>query len=83
VRVQFDHTGSGLAVRGDGALNWFELAGADGKWVEAQAVIEGSEVHVTAAAVPEPKALRFAWSQIAEPNLINKEGLPAGAFRTR
>jgi sialate O-acetylesterase len=25
--------------------------------------------------------MRFAWSQIAEPNLMNGAGLPAGAFR--
>ena len=25
--------------------------------------------------------MRFAWSMLAEPNLMNAEGLPAGAFR--
>ena len=28
-----------------------------------------------------PVAMRFAWSMLAEPNLMNAEGLPAGAFR--
>jgi sialate O-acetylesterase len=32
--------------------------------------------------VPEPKAARFGWHQTAEPNLINREGLPASPFRT-
>jgi sialate O-acetylesterase len=27
-------------------------------------------------------AVRFAWREDAEPNLINKEGLPASPFRT-
>jgi sialate O-acetylesterase len=83
VRVKFDHTGGGLAARDGKALTWFEVAGADGKFADAEAVIEGSDVLVSAASVPEPKAVRFAFSQIAEPNLMNKEGLPAGAFRSR
>ena len=36
----------------------------------------------TSTAVAKPDRARFAWSQIAEPNLMNKEGLPAGAFNT-
>jgi sialate O-acetylesterase len=83
VRVKFDHTGGGLASRDGKPLTWFELAGADGKFVAAEAVIEGNDVLVSAAAVAEPKAVRFAFSQIAEPNLMNKEGLPAGTFRSR
>ena len=83
VRLKFDHTGSGLAARDGKPLTWFEIAGADGKFVPAEAAIDGNDVVVGAAGVAEPKAVRFAWSQIAEPNLINREGLPAGAFRTR
>lgn len=83
IRLQFDHTGSGLAARDGKPLNWFEIAGADGRFVPAEAAIEGNEIVAKAAAVAAPEAVRFAWSQLAEPNLINKEGLPAGAFRTR
>ena len=83
IRVKFDSTGSGLAARDGKPLTWFEVAGDDGKFVEATAAIEGSDVVVSAPTVAAPKAVRFAFSQIAEPNLINKEGLPAGAFRTR
>ena len=83
VRLKFEHTGGGLVARDGKPLNWFEIAGADGKFVPAEAVIDGKDVVVSAAGVPEPKNVRFAFSQIAEPNLMNKEGLPAGAFRTR
>lgn len=83
IRVKFDHTGGGLASRDSKPLTWFEVAGADGKFVAADAAIDGNDVLVSAAGVAEPKAVRFAWSQIAEPNLMNKEGLPAGAFRTK
>lgn len=83
IRLKFDHTGGGLASRDGKPLTWFEVAGADGKFVAAEAAIDGKDVIVSAAGVAEPKSARYAWSQIAEPNLMNKEGLPAGAFRTR
>jgi sialate O-acetylesterase len=83
IRLKFDSVGGGLASRDGKPLNWFEVAGADGKFVAANAAIDGKDVVVSAAGVAEPKAARFAFSQLAEPNLMNKEGLPAGAFRTK
>jgi sialate O-acetylesterase len=35
----------------------------------------------SAPGVKHPVAMRFAWSMLAEPNLMNAEGLPAGVFR--
>jgi sialate O-acetylesterase len=32
--------------------------------------------------VAKPVAVRFAWSEDAEPNLVNGAGLPASPFRT-
>jgi sialate O-acetylesterase len=37
---------------------------------------------VASDAVPKPVAVRFAWRDDAEPNLMNKAGLPASPFRT-
>jgi len=37
---------------------------------------------VSAKEVKKPVAVRFAWDNIAEPNLFNKAGLPASSFRT-
>ena len=82
IRLSFNHTGSGLASRDAKPLDWFEIAGEDGKFVKAQAVIDGNTVLVSSDAIAKPTAARFAWHQEAEPNLINKEGLPAGPFRT-
>ena len=58
------------------------MAGADKKFVPAKAVIEGNEVVVSAEGVAQIAAVRFAWVETAEPNLANKEGLPAYPFRT-
>ena len=81
IRVSFDHVGGGLASRDGKPLTWFEIAGADGKFVDAKAQIDGDTVVVSSEDVTEPVAVRFAWSQAAEPNLMNKEGLPASAFQ--
>jgi sialate O-acetylesterase len=82
IRLSFNHTGSGLASRDAKPLDWFEIAGEDGKFVKAQAVIDGNTIVVSSDAIAKPTAARFAWHQEAQPNLINREGLPAGPFRT-
>ena len=63
-------------------LTHFTIAGEDQQFVEATATIEGDAVVVTSDKVAKPVAVRFGWDQLAEPNLANKEGLPASPFRT-
>ena len=81
-RLTFDHVGSGLATRDGNAPSHFEIAGADKVFHPATAVIEGNELVVSSDAVAEPKAVRYAFTSGAMPNLMNKEGLPASSFRT-
>ena len=83
IRIRFDHVGSGLASRDGRPLNWFEIAGEDRQFVPAQAEIDGDTVVVRSDKVARPAAVRFGWHQEADPNLINKEGLPAAPFRTQ
>ena len=80
--LKFSHTGSGLVSRDGKALDWFLVAGPDGKFVPAEAVVKGKKVIVSAEGVASPQAVRFAWNEVAQPNLFNKEGLPAAPFRT-
>ncbi|HTV48889.1 MAG TPA: sialate O-acetylesterase [Phycisphaerae bacterium] len=80
--IHFDDVGGGLVSRDGKPLNWFEIAGADRKFVPAQAQIVGDTVVVESESVVNPVAVRFGWSDVAEPNLMNKEGLPALPFRT-
>jgi len=82
IRVRFDYVGGGLASRDGRPLNWFEIAGDDRKFVKAEATIDGDSVVVRSATVSRPVAVRFGWNRAAEPNLMNKEGLPASPFRT-
>ncbi|QDU58713.1 sialate O-acetylesterase [Aeoliella mucimassa] len=81
-RVHFDHVDGGLASRDGEPLTWFSLAGSDREFHPAEARIEGDTVVVTSPDVPAPVAVRFAWSDTAEPNLMNKAGLPASSFRS-
>lgn len=80
--LKFENTYGGLASRDSQPLTWFTVAGEDGKFVPAEARIVGETVEVTAAKVAAPKVVRFAWHQLAQPNLVNKAGLPAEPFRT-
>ncbi len=94
-RISFEHTGGGLtAAKKENArsieppqpvekLEGFAVAGADKKWVWADAVIDGSAVVVSSAEVKEPVAVRYGFSTNPDKaNLYNKEGLPASPFRT-
>jgi sialate O-acetylesterase len=81
--LQFANTGSGLMAKGNKELKYFAIAGADKKFVWANATIEGNKVVVWSDQVPQPVAVRYAWADNPEgANLYNKEGLPASPFRT-
>ena len=45
-------------------------------------MIERATVVLSSDAVARPIAVRFAWHQMAEHNLINSAGLPASPFRS-
>ncbi len=82
IRIAFEHTGKGLVSRNGKPLTFFTIAGEDKKFVPAVAEIEGNEVVVSAKDLKAPVAVRFGWHQNSEPNLSNKDGLPASPFRT-
>jgi len=81
VRLRFSHA-EGLHTADGASLKGFAVAGADGKFVWASATIEGREIVVWSDAVARPLAVRYAWADNPEANLINGAGLPASPFRT-
>jgi sialate O-acetylesterase len=83
LRVSFTSVGGGLVTRDNKPADNFEIAGADGNFVEATAKIDGASVLLASAKVAKPTAMRFAWKDLAEPNLMNKEGLPVSVFRAQ
>jgi sialate O-acetylesterase len=81
VRVRFEHA-AGLKTRDGSAPKGFAVAGADRKFVWAEARIEGDAVVVWSPRVPRPVAVRYAWADSPACNLYNGAGLPASPFRT-
>lgn len=81
IRLHFDHTDGGLVARG-GELKGFAIAAADGKFVWADAKIDGATVVVSSASVKNPVAVRYAWASNPFCTLFNQAGLPASPFRT-
>lgn len=82
VQIFFDYVGRGLTYKGD-KLHGFTISGADGEFVEADAVIEGNTVIVSSKEIENPVHVRYAWSNNpVEANFFNKEELPASPFTT-
>jgi sialate O-acetylesterase len=80
VEVTFDNIDKGLETADGKAPTWFEVS-ADGKaFVAAEAVIRGNTVTVRSNEVPIPTFVRMGWSEIAVPNLRDKNGWPAFQF---
>ncbi|WP_080057843.1 sialate O-acetylesterase [Spirosoma aerolatum] len=83
ITISFTHVGGGLITHDGEELGEFAIAGSDKKFVWAKAKIEGDKVVVWSDEVLSPKFVRYAWADNpVNPNLYNKEGLPASPFRT-
>ena len=81
--LSYDHTGSGLVTNDGGEPAEFAIAGADKKFVWGKAKIENDQVIVWHEDIKDPKYVRYAWADNpVNPNLFNREGLPASPFRT-
>lgn len=80
LRVSFTHAEGGLATHGE-ALKGFQVAGQDGKYVPADARIEGTSVVASSPSVSSPVRVRYGWSDDPGCNLYNGEGLPASPFQ--
>jgi sialate O-acetylesterase len=82
--ISFSSIGSGLVAKGGNDLHYFEVAGEDRKFVEANATIEGNRVVVWSEKINSLIYVRYAWADNpATANLYNKEGLPASPFEAR
>lgn len=72
----------GLRTTDGQAPRHFELAGADGQFLPADATIDGNTIVLASPDVPHPTAVRYAWSESALPNLTNTANWPAYPFST-
>ncbi len=81
IRIQFTSVGDGLSVHGD-KLAGFAIAGAEGDFVWANAVVDGNDVVLSAQGINQPKRVRYNWASNPIGNLFNQAGWPAAPFRT-
>lgn len=81
LRVHFTHAGTGL-ISSNRPVQSLEVAGADHKFYPATGKIERDTLLVSAREVPQPLAVRYAWSNAPVANLFNGAGLPAVPFRS-
>ncbi len=81
VTVTFNDAGAALSTSNAAAPASFELAGADGVFYAATAVISGATVSVSSVNVPAPVKVRYAWQPYAAGNLVNAAGFPASTFQ--
>lgn len=84
LEITFTNTGSGLLALNNKPLQYFTVAAENGKYVWAQAVIQGNKVIVWNDTISHPVSVRYAWADNPEgANLYNKEMLPASPFEAR
>lgn len=86
--LTFDFAPQGLRTIDVDEVKGFALCGADQKWVWAKASIIGgskkgtNQIAVSSPQVPQPVAVRYAWSDNPICNVFSAEGLPVAPFRT-
>eukprot|EP00930_Biecheleria_cincta_P038307 TRINITY_DN26329_c0_g1_i1.p1 TRINITY_DN26329_c0_g1~~TRINITY_DN26329_c0_g1_i1.p1 ORF type:complete len:974 (+),score=148.58 TRINITY_DN26329_c0_g1_i1:55-2922(+) len=81
-RLHFGNA-EGLCARNGDELGGFAIAGLDGIFHWAEALIDGETVTVSHRDVLSPAAVRYAWqSNPVDANLMNGAGLPAASFRS-
>ena len=80
--IRFNYFGAmGITPR-FGPIIGFEIAGEDRKFVKAEAKFDNVGVVVWNNDVKNPVAIRYAFKNYVECNLIGANGLPVSSFRT-
>jgi sialate O-acetylesterase len=84
LRLHFDNADCGLELCGctDDVVASFEIAGDQGKYYPAKALIENGCVILSSDKVPFPKRARYAWYKYGPTPLYAKNSLAVMPFRT-
>lgn len=78
--VLIDNADEGFTLTGEPV--GFELAGADGVYHPAKAVLLPGRITLTADAVAAPVSARYAWTNYMEVTVFGRNGLPLAPFRS-
>ena len=79
IRVTFRFTTTSLVPKTDKLIG-FEIAGVDGQFLPAEAVVEETTILVFNKKIKAPTQVRYAFKNASEANLFNGVGLPASSF---
>ena len=80
VIISFEYD-ENLHTSDNAPLRTFELAGENGIFYPAEAIISRNKVKVKSKKVKKPKFVRYAWQPYTRANLVNDSGFPASTFR--
>lgn len=83
VRISFIYAQNGLKTKGDVSVKGFAVAGIDGKWVWADAKIDGKDIIVSSTEIIVPTQVQYAWQSNPDCNLYNAENLPVLPFKAK
>ena len=78
--IEYDGMGSGLTTRDGKAPDWFYALTNKGRYAKVKADLRGDKVYISSKNLARRTVIRFGWDEAAQPNLINREGLPALPF---
>ena len=78
--VLTDHAAEGFLLKGE--PSGFALAGADGVFHPAEAVLLPDCIRLTAKGVSSPAYARYAWTNYMDVTVFGMNGLPLAPFRT-
>lgn len=82
IQLSFDYAKTGLIIKELNGENNIMIAGADKIFKKAKVKVDGNKLIVLSDEVKNPVAVRYAFTNIAEGTLFNKDGLPSSSFRT-
>ena len=81
--LTFDYLDGGWRPFDVAAPRGFTIAGADKKFVKADAkIVDGNRIEVSSKDVAEPASVRYAWADNPVCNMFSGAGLPLTPFRT-
>ncbi|TVP45313.1 MAG: sialate O-acetylesterase [Mongoliibacter sp.] len=80
--ITYSNLGDGFSMELGSKVEGFIIAGEDGDFYKANAIISGeNEIQVSHPKVKSPVEVRYAWADNPKVNLYNSAGLPAEPFR--
>lgn len=83
ITLQFNHYGGGMDTFDVREPIGFTIAGADKKFVKANAkIVDQQTIEVWSDSISEPVSVRYAWADNPIANVQSKDGLPLTPFRT-